>query len=231
MLENEMGRIMYRLIPRPAAIFIIVTSIVLGLVVLGSCGGEPTETQYTLTVNIDGNGTSDSADTYNQGTTVSINADPDPEWEFVEWTGDIGTISDRISSSTTIVMDGDYTITARFRLLVITPTNISNLVFDPPWPVTLDYGEQVNFEFHYYIDERFPVVIIPRPISNGTIAPGYLASGSNQYEIYMGKGESGFTINSQSGQVVIDQIRFEIANVYQSAVLYEFFFPVSYTFQ
>jgi hypothetical protein len=213
------------------AVFVIITGALIGFTALGSCSDEPTETQYTLTINIDGSGTPGGADTYDQGTVVSISADPEPEWEFVEWTGDIDTISDRLSGSTTIVMDGDYTITARFRLQVIIPTKISNVVFSPPWPVTLNYGEQVTFKFDYYIEERFPVIITPRPISNGTITPGYLASGSNQYELYMGTGEGSFTITSQSGQVVVDQIRFEVANVYQSVILYEFFIPVSYTYR
>jgi hypothetical protein len=198
---------------------------------IGGCDSKPPVNQYKLTINIEGNGTSGGTGMYDQGTTLSINANPDAEWEFVEWTGDIDTISDRLSSSTTIIMDGDYTITARFRLQVIIPTNISNVVFSPSWPITLDYGDQVTFEFDYYIDERIPVNIIPRPFSNGTIAPGYLASGSTQYDFFQGKGESGFTINTQSGQVMVDQLRFEVTNVYQSTVLYEIFFPVKYTFQ
>jgi hypothetical protein len=204
---------------------------VLGFTMLSGCDSKPPVNQYELTINIEGSGTSGGTGMYDQGATLSINANPDAEWEFVEWTGDIDTVSDRLSSSTTIVMDGDYTITARFRPQVIIPTNISNVVFNPPWPITLDYGDQVTFEFNYYIDERIPVNIIPRPFSNGTIAPGYIASGSTQYDFFQGKGKSGFTINAQSGQVNVDQVRFEVANVYQSTVLYEFFFPVKYTFQ
>jgi hypothetical protein len=89
----------------------------------------------------------------------------------------------------------------------------------------------VTIEFDYFIDERFPVYITPRPISNGALAPGYLASGSNQYDSFRGKGESDFTINLQPGQVIVDQIRFQIAPLHEGAVLYEFFIPVSYTFQ
>ena len=229
--RKKEGKIIYKPTPSSLAVFIIVIGTVIGLSVLGSCGGEPPVTQYTLMINIDGSGTPGGADAYDEGTAVSISADPDADWEFVEWTGDIDTISDRLSSNTTIVIDGDYTITARFRLQVIIPTNIFNVVFNPPWPVTLGYGEQVAFEFDYYIDERFPVYITPRPISNGALAPGYLASGSNQYDSFRGKGESDFTINLQPGQVIVDQIRFQIAPLHEGAVLYEFFIPVSYTFQ
>jgi hypothetical protein len=229
--RKKEGKIIYKPTPSSLAVFIIVIGTVIGLSVLGSCGGEPPVTQYTLTINIDGSGTPGGADAYDEGTAVSISADPDADWEFVEWTGDIDTISDRLSSNTTIVIDGDYTITARFRLQVIIPTNISNVVFNPSWPATLDYGERVTIEFDYFIDERFPVYITPRPISNGALAPGYLASGSNQYDSFRGKGESDFTINLQPGQVIVDQIRFQIAPLHEGAVLYEFFIPVSYTFQ
>lgn len=205
--------------------------IVIGLPLFGGCSSEAPVPQYTLMINTDGSGTPTGADVYDEGATVSIGANADTEWEFVEWTGDISTISDRLSSGTTIVMDGDYTITAKFRLQVVVPTNISNMVFNLPWPATLDYGEQVIFEFDYYIDEGIPVYIIPRPISDGALAPGYLASGSNQYDLYKGKGESGFTVNPQSGQVVVDQIRFQITSLFGGAILYEFFIPVNYTFQ
>lgn len=225
------GKIVYRSIPPSLALFTIVIVTIIGLSVLGSCGSEPPVTQYTLMINVEGSGTSGGADTYDESTVVSISADPEPEWEFVEWTGDIDTIGDRRSSSTTIVMKGDYTITARFRLQLITPTDISNVVFNPEWPAILNYGEWVAIEFDYFIDEGFPVYITPRPFSNGALAPGYLASGSNQYDFFSGKGESEFTINSQSGQVSIDQIRFQITPLHEGAVLYEFFIPVSYTFQ
>jgi len=229
--RKKEGKIIYKSNPSSLTVFIIVIGTIIGLSVLGSCGGGPPVTQYTLTINIDGSGTPAGADTYDEGTVVSISANPDTEWEFIEWTGGINTISDRLSSSTTIVMDGDYAITARFRLQVITPTNISNVVFNPQRPATLNYGEWVTLEFNYFIDERFPVYITPRPFSNGALAPGYLASGSNQYNSFRGKGESNFTINLQPGQVIVDQIRFQIAPLHEGAILYEFFIPVSYTFQ
>jgi len=221
----------YKSIPTSLAVFIIFFGIIIGISVLGSCSGEPQVAQYTLTINVDGSGISAGADIYDEGTIVSISATPDAEWEFVEWTGDIDTISNRLSNSTTIVVDGDYTITARFRLQVITPTNISNVVFNPPSPAVVRYGEWVTIKFDYFIDERYPVYITPRPFSNGAPAPGYLASGSNQYDFFSGKGESEFTINSQSGQVIVGQIRFQIRPLHEGSILYEFFIPVNYTFQ
>jgi hypothetical protein len=105
------------------------------------------------------------------------------------------------------------------------------VVLNPLGPTTLNYGERVTIEFDYFIEERFPVYITPRPLSNGEPAPGYLAGGSNQYDFFSGNGESEFTINPQPGQVIVDQIRFQIEALHRGAVLYEFLIPVNYTFQ
>ena len=35
-------------------------------------------------------------------------------YRFVEWTGDVGTIADVYAATTTITMNGDYSITANF---------------------------------------------------------------------------------------------------------------------
>ena len=48
------------------------------------------------------------------GTAVDLVATPDPDYSFVEWTGDIGTVGNVIAANTTITMNGDCTITANF---------------------------------------------------------------------------------------------------------------------
>jgi len=63
-------------------------------------------TQHTLTVN---NGT--GSGTYPNGTTVNINSSL-PPGEFDYWAGDVGTVADPFSPSTTIVMTGNYSVTA-----------------------------------------------------------------------------------------------------------------------
>ncbi len=73
--------------------------------------------QYTLTININGGGSASGAGTYTEGTIKNISANPDHGWEFVNWTGDTGTIDNVNSASTTITMNGDYTITANFNAL------------------------------------------------------------------------------------------------------------------
>ncbi len=51
---------------------------------------------------------------YEPGTVVDLVATPDSGYRFLNWTGNVGTIDDRESASTTITMNGDYSITANF---------------------------------------------------------------------------------------------------------------------
>jgi hypothetical protein len=51
---------------------------------------------------------------YDEGTWVELQAVPDGGYYFVNWDGDVGTIADVNAATTTITMQGDYKITARF---------------------------------------------------------------------------------------------------------------------
>jgi len=61
-------------------------------------------------VTIPGEGTS----TYDEGTVVNLVAEAEEGYEFVNWTGDVGTIADVNSATTTITMNNNYSITANF---------------------------------------------------------------------------------------------------------------------
>jgi hypothetical protein len=52
--------------------------------------------------------------TYDAGTVVNLVATPDAGYRFVEWTGDVGSIADVYDATTTITMNGDYSITTNF---------------------------------------------------------------------------------------------------------------------
>jgi hypothetical protein len=93
------------------AILLITVALVAGMV-----GCVPT--QYELTISsteggsviIPGEGTF----TYNAGTVVRLWARSGLGCGFVEWTGDVAAINTVNSFSTTITMNGDYSITADF---------------------------------------------------------------------------------------------------------------------
>jgi hypothetical protein len=52
--------------------------------------------------------------THNEGTIVHVAAAPDVGYRFDRWTGDVGTVANIESMATTITMNGDYFITAKF---------------------------------------------------------------------------------------------------------------------
>jgi hypothetical protein len=52
--------------------------------------------------------------TYGEGTVLSLVAEADEGYQFVNWTGDVGTIADVNAAITTITINGDYSITANF---------------------------------------------------------------------------------------------------------------------
>ena len=89
------------------------------------------------------------------------------------------------------------------------------------------HGEQVEIDFEYSIDEAGGARIFVRPFSNGSLSPGYSASGSPLYS-GDGTGSSMFTIGG--GEVMVDEIRFLITNADQTATLREFYIPVKYFF-
>jgi hypothetical protein len=74
--------------------------------------------QYNLTISSTEGGSvtgpGEDTFTYDVGTVVDLIATPGAGYWFVEWTGDVGTIADVHAATTTITMNGDYSITANF---------------------------------------------------------------------------------------------------------------------
>jgi hypothetical protein len=53
---------------------------------------------------------------YDAKTMVDLVAEREEHYDFVNWTGDVGTIANVHAASTTVIMKGDYSITAKFEL-------------------------------------------------------------------------------------------------------------------
>jgi alpha-tubulin suppressor-like RCC1 family protein len=97
--------------------FLITIALIVGLM---GCGPAATPTQYSLTVSsTDGGsvttpGQGTSGFTYDEGEVVDLVAVAEEGHYFVNWTGDVGTVANVKAAITTIVMNGDYSITANF---------------------------------------------------------------------------------------------------------------------
>jgi uncharacterized repeat protein (TIGR02543 family) len=81
--------------------------------------------QYKLTISSTEGGSvttpGEGTFTYAPGTVVHLVAIPDSSYRFVNWIGDVGTIAGVNTADTTITMNDDYSITAKFTWQCICP--------------------------------------------------------------------------------------------------------------
>ena len=79
-------------------------------------GVEPVLYDLTISSSAGGTLTTPGAGTFtcNAGTVVHLVASPAAGYQFVNWTGQVGTIANPSAASTAITMKGNYTITANF---------------------------------------------------------------------------------------------------------------------
>jgi uncharacterized repeat protein (TIGR02543 family) len=104
---------------------LIVTAIAVGMV---GCVSSPTQydltilTQYNLTISGTEGGEitnlGEGTFTCDEGEVVSLVATPALGYQFVNWTGDVDTIENIEAASTTITMNGDYSIAANFEAIL-----------------------------------------------------------------------------------------------------------------
>jgi hypothetical protein len=80
------------------------------------CGPAPLQHALTISSSVGGNAITPGEGTFtiDYGTVVGLVAEPDDNFHFVQWTGDVGTVADAGAAFTTITIEGDYTITAQF---------------------------------------------------------------------------------------------------------------------
>ena len=90
---------------------------------------EPVIFEYDLTVTSTNGGWVTSPGqgsfTYDYGTVVELLAEPAPGHQFVNWKGSVGTVGDVDASETTIIIRGDYSITASFEPLPVVNCELS----------------------------------------------------------------------------------------------------------
>ena len=141
-------------------IICISLAVTLGLSVgLIGCGGEQIP-EYALTISSTEGGSVTSPGepgpyTYDKGEVVNLVAEAEEGYHFVNWTGNVGTIADVEDGTTTITMNGHYSVTANFaRGPVIPPKNPGTFVqmtttdvgsLDPAW----GWGEYGGGQVHY----------------------------------------------------------------------------------
>lgn len=96
------------------------------------------------------------------GTEIHLEATPDAGYEFDRWTGDVGTIANVRAPVTTIIMNGDYSIVARFKSLQC-------------FIATAAYGTDTTKEIDALREFR-DTVLLPNDLGAGFVALYYRIS-------------------------------------------------------
>ena len=100
--------------------------------------------------------------TYDAGTVVSLNATPDSGYQFVKWTGDVGTVDNVHASETIITVNGNCSIMANFEVpppvqyrLAIFSTAGGSVATPGEGSFTYDAGTVVNLVATLASDHKF----------------------------------------------------------------------------
>lgn len=105
---------------------------------------------------------------------------------------------------------------------------VTNIKLTPDSPNILLTNQDVTFTFNYISNQPGGVRIWARPFSGGALTPNYAAHPSPLYPTGSGSGDGFFTITV--GDVVVDQIRFQIYDGTGTTLLFEAFLPVHFLF-
>jgi len=113
--------------------------------------------------------------TYDEGTVVDLIAEAEEGYRFVEWTGDVGTIADVYAATTTITMNGDYSITANFVAIYdLTTSSTAGGSVTEPGEDTFTYDEGTVVDLIAEAEEGYRFVEWTGDV--GTIADVYAAT-------------------------------------------------------
>ncbi|MDJ0840768.1 MAG: CARDB domain-containing protein [Acidobacteriota bacterium] len=127
--------------------------------------------QWNLTITavpVEG-GTVTGAGTYDDGQTVNISAEPDPDYNFVNWSG--ATVADPNASQATLVIGSNVSLTANFELrnqapVVVTPlTDVTIETRESSsWNVTAGFGDpdgdMLSFDVSFADDSPLPLWLV-----------------------------------------------------------------------
>jgi hypothetical protein len=100
---------------------------------------------------------------YDAGMVVNVVAEADSDYRFVNWTGDVTTIANVNGATTTITMDDDYSVVARFEEIppnqfALTVTSTAGGAVTTPGEATFTYDEGTVVDLKAEPDEGYRFV-------------------------------------------------------------------------
>jgi branched-chain amino acid transport system substrate-binding protein len=126
--------------------FLIAVALIAGVV---ACGGGGVEYDLTITSTAGGLvfNPGEGEYTYDEAEVVDLVAESDEGYHFVNWSGDVGTIASVSDATTTITMNGDYSVTANFELGQEEDEAPTEVLLGTTLPVTGSYAGWGQQEF------------------------------------------------------------------------------------
>ena len=110
-------------------VLLITLALLVGMVGCPADPGPTPSVEYSLTISTSEGGEvttpGEGGFVYGQGEVVSLIAAPASGYYFGGWTGDVNTIANARAASTTITMNGDYSITASFQVIPVARYNLT----------------------------------------------------------------------------------------------------------
>jgi len=166
-------------------VFLATVALVSGIVGCGAGGGV----QYDLTIASSAGGSvttpSEGISTYNVGTPVNLVGEAEEGYDFVEWTGEVGTIANVNDATTTVTMHGHYYITANFVVSQhdltissseggsVTTPGEGTLTYDTGTMVDLNATANAGYEFANWTGDVDTVADADDPVTTITINGDY----------------------------------------------------------
>jgi len=137
------------------SILLITVALIIGMT--GSAVNVSGSESYTLSINSTAGGSvtepGEGTFDYNQGTVVSLKAEPQEGYRFINWSGGVGNITDVNAATTNITMEDNYSITANFMGVEVPRVGIKvgdwiKLEYTfVGWPSDQSYPEWLKLEF------------------------------------------------------------------------------------
>ena len=153
--------------------------------------------QYELTISSSSGGSvttpSEGTFTFDEGTMVNLVAEAEEGYRFVSWTGDVDTIADVEAASTSITMNGNYSVTATFVTVydlsissssggsVVTPGE-GTFTYDSGTVVSLVAAADVGYRFVEWTGDVSTVVDVNAASTTITMDSTYVVSASFEAE-------------------------------------------------
>ncbi len=161
--------------------FMITVVLIVGLV---GCAAPPS--QYNLNISstdggrvtLPGEGTS----TYGEGMVVDLVGEANEGYHFINWTGDVSTVANVNSASTTITMNDDYSITANF---VTTPESAPPIpgqyqaIYDELKAEMAHFEVTLNETWNHSLGQT--IIATEAAYANGNIGEGLLSANMMSY--------------------------------------------------